>query len=539
MDSPQIEKVVAFGGRIYNCLNEYDNGNKDAFNVIIDQLSDPLLDFKVLMKLLKEIESCAPLITKDHGKIFQTLLSRAFDDFPDLVLDSWIRSVLSVITSQPVHLRLALSTMVMCFKYVPKIGDSMTEDEINELHHKRILKNQTVHKILYTVLDKIPLAQAALMETLEEKVPSKVGQIEAHKFYTDNLLKIAERLPISRPTILRIIFEHLCAIDHLLPNSFLLEAANQRDAKKSSNDNDDEEEDDDEEKIVLDPDKLLLLESLDHICCDVIDFIERITVADTKEETNANLVQVLRYSMSSFEQIFLPQPSTKCVQFIFFHLLSLKFSFPDSFIDWLFKRIVSPSEPVLKRQAAAGYLCGLCARAEYISKTTIREVVKLLSNFCIKYLLSIPEHKQNNDQQKFLPFYFVAQSLFYLIIFRWETIGIENLRDLNLQTIVFSKLNPLAELVPAVAIKFCDVMKETEILFGHVIIEQTRKERLMIRGANDEINPIDFYFPFDQCLLPNLNQRIESFYNYWHQDDNDDSSDESVDSSSSESEMEE
>lgn len=191
--------------------------------------------------------------------------------------------------------------------------------------------------------------------------------------------------------------------------------------------------------------------------------------------------------MPSFEQIFLPQPSTKCVQFIFFHLLSLKVSFPDSFIDWLFKRIVSPSEPVLKRQAAAGYLCGLCARAEYISKTTIREVVKLLSNFCIKvtiwlnrasdlqifqYLLSIPEHKQNNDQQKFLPFYFVAQSLFYLIIFRWETIGIENLRDLNLQTIVFSKLNPLAELVPAVAIKFCDVMKETEILFGHVIIEQ-------------------------------------------------------------------
>ena len=88
-----------------------------------------------------------------------------------------------------------------------------------------------------------------------------------------------ERIPISRPTILRIIFEHLCAIDHLLPNSFLLEAANQRDAKKSSNENDDEEEDDDEEKIVLDPDKLLLLESLDHICCDVIDFIERITLA--------------------------------------------------------------------------------------------------------------------------------------------------------------------------------------------------------------------------------------------------------------------
>ena len=38
----------------------------------------------------------------------------------------------------------------------------MTEDEINELHHKRILKNQTVHKIVDTVLDKIPLAQGTV-----------------------------------------------------------------------------------------------------------------------------------------------------------------------------------------------------------------------------------------------------------------------------------------------------------------------------------------------------------------------------------------
>ena len=65
MDSPQIEKVVAFGGKIYNCLNEYDNGNKDAFNVIIDQLSDPLLDYKVLLKLLKEVR---PNITVRSGR---------------------------------------------------------------------------------------------------------------------------------------------------------------------------------------------------------------------------------------------------------------------------------------------------------------------------------------------------------------------------------------------------------------------------------------------------------------------------------------
>ena len=71
MDSPQIEKVVAFGGKIYNCLNEYDNGNKDAFNVIIDQLSDPLLDYKVLMKLLKEVRL-------KEGCVFPMVISNEF-----------------------------------------------------------------------------------------------------------------------------------------------------------------------------------------------------------------------------------------------------------------------------------------------------------------------------------------------------------------------------------------------------------------------------------------------------------------------------
>jgi len=51
------------------------------------------------------------------------------------------------------------------------------------------------------------------------------------------------------------------------------------------------------------------------------------------------------------------------------------------------------------------------------------------------------------------------------------------------------------------------------------------------------VNPIDFYFPFDPCLLPEMAERIETFYNHWHGDDDesdeddDDSDDESMDES--------
>ena len=34
-----VEKVVAFGGPIYECLTQYDRGDQDAFNVILDQFS--------------------------------------------------------------------------------------------------------------------------------------------------------------------------------------------------------------------------------------------------------------------------------------------------------------------------------------------------------------------------------------------------------------------------------------------------------------------------------------------------------------------
>ena len=261
---------------------------------------------------------------------------------------------------------------------------------------------------------------------------------------------------------------------------------------------------------------------------------------EDKATTDCRLRVMLREFMPTFEKVLLPQPTTKAVQFILFYLLSLKVSFPDSFIDWLLKRVTTPSEPMLQRQAAASYLCGLCARADYVPASTVAEVVRILSRFCVEYLANIPISKQRADQSKFLPFYFVAQTLFYIIIFRREQLGLTLLSELNLRTIVFAKLNPLAEMVPAVAQMFADIMKETEVLFCHQVIDQARKERLSIRGLNDVVNPIDFHFPFDQCRLPKLNERVDSFYNYWNEnEDDDESSSSSSSSNGSDGEMEE
>ena len=101
-------------------------------------------------------------------------------------------------------------------------------------------------------------------------------------------------------------------------------------------------------------------------------------------------------------------------------------------------------------------------------------MILLFSQFAIEYLQNIPESKQCHNTDRFAPFYIITQALFYLIIFRQSEIGLENLRKLSLQKLLFSKLNPLNSCVPGIALKFCDVMKELEICFCHGILEEVR-----------------------------------------------------------------
>ena len=50
-----MEKIVVFGGPIYDCLTEFDRGEPNAFNVIIDQLKDPEADYRQLHRLILEV----------------------------------------------------------------------------------------------------------------------------------------------------------------------------------------------------------------------------------------------------------------------------------------------------------------------------------------------------------------------------------------------------------------------------------------------------------------------------------------------------
>ena len=51
----ETAKVVTFGGRMHQILREFDKGNRDGYNTIIEQLADVELDHRKLNKIINEV----------------------------------------------------------------------------------------------------------------------------------------------------------------------------------------------------------------------------------------------------------------------------------------------------------------------------------------------------------------------------------------------------------------------------------------------------------------------------------------------------
>jgi RNA polymerase I-specific transcription initiation factor RRN3 len=68
-----------------------------------------------------------------------------------------------------------------------------------------------------------------------------------------------------------------------------------------------------------------------------------------------------------FDQVILSTHATHHVQFLLFYLCSFKVTLAETFVNFLWHKVVSPSVPSIIRQSAIMYLGSLLCRASYIS----------------------------------------------------------------------------------------------------------------------------------------------------------------------------
>lgn len=224
------------------------------------------------------------------------------------------------------------------------------------------------------------------------------------------------------------------------------------------------------------------------------------------------------------------------------------------FLDYLWKRFVNPSSCAVTRQICTYYIGSLLSRAKYIPLNTCVATLQLIVSWIHNYINKTMNNFSSFDLHR--TFYALAQTLFYVIIFRHRQLfqeGQTEILDLvkswKLNEIITSKLNPLFYCLSTVTKKFSRITYINQVAYCYSIIDANNRvslpivsstqtannKRTFFSNQNDTFstnnilksgeekefkkknkhlneNPLDSFFPFDPYLLKRSKLFIENIY---------------------------
>ncbi|KAK9453864.1 RNA polymerase I-specific transcription initiation factor RRN3 [Dipodascopsis uninucleata] len=262
--------------------------------------------------------------------------------------------------------------------------------------------------------------------------------------------------------------------------------------------------------------------------------------------------------LTHFTTYLLPTHRTHAIQYIFFHVSQLSTEFTDAYLALLLEITLAPTETIAKRQMAMQYLASYVARARKISKEQLRSVVSILCAWIIRYI-DEREHEvpgttglspqarmmtKRMDMTRFTMFYSVVQGIFYIFCFRSPVLResddyneewVCNIADV-LQRVIITRFNPLKWCNQNVVSMFAKIARKEDAAYCFSIIEQNRRSDLYLslEGSisptdtnvtirsdsnnilyNDDILPLEGYFPFDPIVLKNTRRIVKTNYISW------------------------
>lgn len=199
----------------------------------------------------------------------------------------------------------------------------------------------------------------------------------------------------------------------------------------------------------------------------------------------------------------------------------------DGFLDYLWKKVQNPNTSSVMRQAAAFYIGSFLARAKFVPLSTVRDCLSLVCRWAHAYIASLGEGSQLQvDMQRHRTFYAVCQTILYIFAFHHRELtagesGLSFLRDLNLEALVMSPLNPLRVCLPAVVQRFASVARHYQLVYCYSVIERNHRTSLPLASpsAFAESPPtdlsLDVFFPFDPYVLKRSGKWINPLYRHF------------------------
>ncbi|KRT84891.1 hypothetical protein AMK59_856 [Oryctes borbonicus] len=245
---------------------------------------------------------------------------------------------------------------------------------------------------------------------------------------------------------------------------------------------------------------------------------------ETSEIEWAKTKRVYQDIISVFDKVILPTYNLHHVQFIMFLLCSLKTSLAEAFLNYLWKKVCTPSTASVIRQAAVAYIASFIARASIVPLSMLKGTLQQMSEWIHSYI-SAQDGLEcvNTDVRIHSVFYSVCQALFYVIAFRQSDLvktrrNIGFLNTLSLGKIVTCRLNPLRVCHPVVVQNFAAVTRTYQIAYCYSIIEHNARSLMPTiyqteKGSSETTdNILDSFFPFDPYILNRSGEKITPFY---------------------------
>uniref|UniRef100_A0A8C5CK98 RRN3 homolog, RNA polymerase I transcription factor n=1 Tax=Gadus morhua TaxID=8049 RepID=A0A8C5CK98_GADMO len=489
-------KTVRFGGSVVATLAKYKQGDLQQYELLKHQLSDPDIKDGQIINWLQEFRSCVTLLGKDHEHLIHTILRLPWLGRSPAVIEEYLAFLGNLVSAQTVFLCACLKMVVSHF--IPKrvkiceggvdISDSDDDEDENLA---RTFGH--CHQALQVILRYVPSTSHFLVPILNEKFPFVQKSSRTLECYVHNLLRVTVYIPTIQRDVLEIVIGKMLKIDVSAPRASIEEA---------------------EERSMQHRSELTEEGLFDMVTSPTRPSAAVLSVGALDVERTKELFRDL---LSIFDKLILPTHASCHVQYILFYLCSFRVALAEAFLEHLWKVFQNPSFAPVLRQAAAGYIGSLLARASFLPVVTVRACVDLLVQWIHGYIDSLDAGGRQAccDVTLHGPFYTACQAVFYALIFRHRAIlevnmkkGLAYLQGLNLERVVMCQLNPLNVCLPAVINLFAAFTRKYQVAFCYTVIEKNNRQMLpVVRSSNaggsvaTNTNPLDSFFPFDPYLL--------------------------------------
>ncbi|CAL8272079.1 unnamed protein product [Lota lota] len=536
LNTPPL-KTVRFGGSVVATLAKYKQGDSEDYELLKRQLSDPDIKDGQIINWLQEFRSCVTLLSKDHEHLIHTILRLPWLGRSPAVREEYLAFLGNLVSAQTVFLCACLKMVISYFtpKRVKICEGGVDISDSDDDEDENLARNfDHCHQALQVIIRYVPSTSHFLVPILNEKFPFVQKSTRTLECYVHNLLRVTVYIPSIQRDVLEIVIGKMLKLDVSAPRA-AIEEAEQNSMQQQSELTEEGLFDMDEDEpgnecsgsgLTAHP----VAEKLDSLMVVMLGYIRDVCLPKGALDVERTK-ELFRDLLCIFDKLILPTHASCHVQYILFYLCSFRVALAEAFLEHLWKIFQSPSYAPVLRQAAAGYIGSLLARASFLPVVTVRACTDLLVQWIHGYIDSLDSSGRQAccDVTLHGPFYTACQAVFYALIFRHRTIlevnmkkGLAYLQGLNLERVVMCQLNPLNVCLPAVINLFAAFTRKYQVAFCYTVIEKNNRQMLpVVRSSNggDSVatntNPLDSFFPFDPYLLKRSSNVILPLYQVW------------------------